>query len=44
VTLHDPDTVHSEVDPADVVEPENPQSQVPKRSTREGDQPLRMTI
>ena len=35
VPLQGTNIVHSEVDPADEVEPENPQPQVPRRSTRE---------
>ena len=35
VALQDTDIVHPKVDPADEVEPENSQPQVPRRSTRE---------
>jgi len=35
VPLQGTDTVHPEVNPTDEVEPENSQSQVPRRSTRE---------
>ena len=35
VPLHSTNIVHPKLDSADVVEPENPQPQVPRRSTRE---------